>query len=157
MSGVKVIGVGSPYGNDTIGWNLIEKLKRQHMLATLLPEQVELIETDRPGINLIQLLQGGDFVILVDAIHAEHNHGKLLRISKEQLIQSRHAVSSHSLDVANAIALADKLGVLPRKLVIIGMGIDPQCEDAIAEASIDTLADAVTCELQEYFRQAATC
>ena len=156
MSKIKVIGIGSPYGNDSIGWQVIENLKQQHTLSTLLPERVELIETDRPGINLVQLWQGADFVILIDAILDRHNQGEVRCLSKEELITAHHSVSTHELDVASAIALAEKLNVLPEKLLIIGLGIDDAQEDPVSEESIYKLTVAVTYEIKDYFAQATS-
>lgn len=154
MSEVRVIGIGSPFGNDSIGWQVIEKLKQQHMLTTLLPERIDLIEADRPGINLIQMLQGARFVILVDAILDTSQHGAVVRVSTHQLINARNSLSSHGLDVASAIALADKLQVLPEKLLIIGLSVHNEKADPMDEGSIDKLTAAITCELEDYFAQA---
>ena len=154
MSNVKIIGIGSPYGNDSVGWRVIENLKQQHMLSTLLPERVELIETDRPGINLVQLWQGAEIVILIDAILDRPNHGEVRCLSKEELITAHHSVSTHELDVASAIALAEKLNILPEKLLIIGLGIDATQEEPVSEESIYKLTVAVTCEIKNYFAQA---
>ena len=154
MSEVRVIGIGSPFGNDTLGWQTIERLKQQHILATLLPERVNLIATDRPGVNLIQTLQGASFVILVDAILDEHPHADVIRLSKDQLITAKNVLSSHSLDVASAIALADKLHVLPEKLLLMGLAIDVQQAERIPEESIHKLVDAIIYELENYFAQA---
>jgi hydrogenase maturation protease len=154
MSEVRVIGIGSPFGNDTIGWQVIEMLKQQHMLTTLLPERVDLIETDRPGVNLIQMLQGASFVILVDAVLDKYNHGEVVRFSKDRLITAQNMLSSHSLDVASAIALADKLRVLPDNLLMLGLAIDARQEDPVSGECIHKLVDAIVRELEEYFAQA---
>ena len=156
MNKVKVIGIGSPYADDTVGWRAIEKLKQQHSLGTLLPARVDLIEADRPGINLIQMFQGADFVILIDAILDKSNRNIVIRVSNNQLISTQHAVSSHSMGVANAIALADKLNILPEKLLIIGLGIDRGGEESVTDRSIDVLADAVTRELLDYLQGATS-
>lgn len=153
MSLVKVIGIGSPYGNDTLGWRVIDTLKQQHRLTTSPLARVELIETDRPGINLIQMFQGADFVILVDAIVGEHNHGEVMRISKEQLILAQGSISSHDFDVASAIAIADKLGELPMKIEIFGLAVDGLYADPVNEEHIHLLADAVNCEIANYVAQ----
>lgn len=151
MSEVKVIGIGSPFGNDTIGWQTIELLKQQHMLATLLPERVNLIEADRPGTNLIQMLQGAAFVILVDAILDQHHHGEVIRLNQDQLITTQNMLSSHSLDAASAIALADKLRALPDKLLLMGLAIDTRRKDPISKESIHKLVDVIIRELEDYF------
>jgi len=151
MSEVSVIGIGSPFGNDTLGWQTIEMLKQQHMLATLLPERVNLIATDRPGVNLIQMMHGASFVILVDAILDEHHNEDVIRLSKDQIITAKNVLSSHSLDVASAIALADKLRVLPEKILLMGLAIDTRQAELVNEESIHKLVDAIIRELENHF------
>lgn len=151
MSDVRVIGIGSPFDNDTIGWRVLEYLKQKTMLATSLPTQIDLLEADRPGMGLIQLLQDARFVILVDAILDDKRHGNIIRLDKTQLMRPPKVLSSHGMDVANAVALAEKIQGLPEKLVILGMGVDQDQTKTIDETSVQQLASAVTSELEAYF------
>lgn len=156
MSDVSVIGIGSPFGNDTIGWQVIHTLRRQHTPSAVQPDQLELIETDRPGINLIQMLQGKRFVILIDALLNAQRHGEVICLDKAQIIESQKYLSSHSLDVASAITLGDKLGVLPKKLSIMGIAIDPKLNDPIPDSAIHALAELVNHSIKEYFAKQTT-
>jgi len=156
MSDVKVIGIGSPFGNDILGWQVIEQLKQHPALSALLPEHIELIEADRPGINLIHLVQETRFVVLIDAILYPDKHGEIIHLNKGQLIQNQHNLSSHALDVASAIALADKLQLLPEEVVILGLGINPERAEPIDAATIYKLTDAVVREIETYFSHSTT-
>jgi hydrogenase maturation protease len=156
MSDVKVIGIGSPFGHDSLGWQVIDHLRRQYSQNKLRPERINLIETDRPGINLIQLMQGAKAVILVDAILDDHRHGETIQLNKSQLIRQQDTLSSHNLDVASAIALAEKLQLLPETVMIFGLGIDPAREDAINETAVQKLTDAIVGELEVYFSPLTT-
>jgi len=156
MSGVSVIGIGSPFGNDTIGWQVIHELKQQHSLSALQLDRLELIETDRPGINLIQMIQDKRFVILIDALLNAQRHGDMISLDKTQVIESQETLSSHSLDVASAITLGDKLGELPEKLLILGIAIDPARNEPIPATTIHALAELVTRKLKEYVAEQTT-
>ncbi|MFN7094062.1 MAG: hypothetical protein ACK4M7_01730, partial [Burkholderiales bacterium] len=48
-----ILGVGSPYGDDQLGWLAIDLLK---LYLKAQPTTVELAKVDRPGLNLLQLL-----------------------------------------------------------------------------------------------------
>lgn len=157
MSTIKVIGIGSPFSNDSLGWQVINELKQQDRQHPIWPEQVELIETDRPGINLIQMLQDTQFVILIDAIHDESRHGEVIRLEKNQLSHSLNSISSHNLDVASAIALAEKLKLLPKMLVIIGLGVNPKQNQLFQASDIQKLTDAVIRELATCIPQSSVC
>lgn len=156
MSGIKVIGIGSPFGHDTLGWQVIDHLKRQYIPSSRSSRHIDLIEADRPGISLIQMLQGAQLVILIDAIQDERKHGEIIRLDKSQLIHQQNRLSSHVLDVSSAIALAEKLRLLPEKLVILGLGINPEHAVPLNETAIHKLTDAVICELEAYFSQILT-
>ncbi len=156
MKDAKVIGIGSPFGNDILGWQVIEQLKRYSALSALYPEQIDLIEVDRPGINLIHILQEARLIILIDAILDPDKHGEIIRLNKAQLIQNQHKLSSHNLDVASAIALAEKLQLLPKNVFIFGLGINPELADPIDAETIHKLSNAVVHELVTYFSQLTT-
>jgi hydrogenase maturation protease len=155
VNNVKVIGVGSPFGNDSIGWEVIEKLVQQQSLMPLLFNRVELIKADRPGINIIQAFKNAEFVILIDAFFDKDKPGTVLRLNKNQLVTAQPSFSSHDFGVADAIQLAEKLNMLPEILLIFGLGIDGQQLDSQIKESVAELADTVRRELVDYFKQPA--
>lgn len=153
MSNVRIIGIGSPFGNDTIGWRVIDGLKNRHIISTLQRERIDLITTDRPGMNLVQMLEGASFVILVDAIVDKRHHGELIKANVSHLLDAANPVSSHNLQIASALALANKLGSLPEKTILFGLGIDETAEVLVSEESITKLIDAITNELECYYAE----
>jgi hydrogenase maturation protease len=108
-----IIGVGSPAGDDRLGWEVIARLQQR------LPAQlnVELIALDRPGSGLIPLLQGSDGCWLIDAIATTGAPGRHLQPDLSELAQVGAPVSgSHGFGVAESLQLAATLGVLPAHL-----------------------------------------
>lgn len=151
MKDVRVIGIGSPFGNDNIGWQTINHL-RQHLARAPLPEPVDLLDCDRPGVNLISLFAGAKCVVLVDAILAADQHGEVIQLDAEQLINTPAHISSHDLDAATAMTLAATLHCLPETLYIVGLGIDLARTTLLKPERIDILADKIMSLLNTYFQ-----
>lgn len=151
MNNTRLIGIGSPFGNDNIGWRAIERLKQHRAIASL-PEPVDLFDCDRPGVNLIPLFAGAKCVVLLDAILAPDQHGEVIQVDTEQLMHSHGGISSHNLDAAAAIALAATLHSLPERLSIIGLGVDTAQTLPLGSGHIDKLIDKAISVLNVYFR-----
>jgi len=150
MSNIRIIGIGSPFGNDTLGWQVIRKIRAQGCIGPATIENLDLIEADRPGAQLIQLLQGAKQAILVDAILDPGQTGKIVRVDKDQMALSPSSISSHEFGVSSAIALADKLGLLPESLSLVGLGINPDEETPLDETTLNALILTISNEISQY-------
>jgi hydrogenase maturation protease len=153
MNDVRVIGVGSPFGIDSLGWHVIHRLRRLPLPAAVPSNHIDFIEADRPGAHLIHLMQGAHYVILVDAILDSDRSGELIQLDRDQLIKTQKPISSHNLDVSDAIALADKLKLLPEKLSILGLSVNPSQENPPDETALNKLTQAVILALDAYFSE----
>ncbi|SEG49502.1 hydrogenase maturation protease [Marinobacterium lutimaris] len=118
---LKIIGIGSPNGDDRLGWTVIERLSER------LGERkdVELIALDRPGVGLIDYLAGETECWLVDAVKSERKApGCYLQPGLDQLLQAGSATTgSHGVGLAEALNLAGTLGLLPQRLELHGITI----------------------------------
>jgi hydrogenase maturation protease len=54
---IRIIGIGSPFGDDAVG------LEVARILAGSQPRDCEVIASDRPGMALVDLLDGAEAVI----------------------------------------------------------------------------------------------
>jgi len=153
MKPVRIIGIGSPFHNDDIGWRVIAYLRQLDEL----PETIELVEADRPGIGLLHLLQGQQLVILVDALVQAERHGEIVLLDKAQLALTGSNYSSHGLDVASALRLAEKLQRLPQQLKIVAMAIDPARDTAVDQTAIDRLAKSILAEANSAISETDPC
>lgn len=115
-SKIRVIGIGSPHAADQIGWQLVEHLK------PAFPD-LDWRTCQHPATDLIHLFANAETVILIDALHNSQPLGHAQLIDPEQLTQTANQASSHGLSVAEAIALAGALKLLPAKLRIIGISV----------------------------------
>lgn len=135
--GLRVIGLGSPFGDDAAGWLVIEHLQ------TLIParDEVELLVRDRPGVGLLRDLEGVKEAILVDAVRSGQPPGTLHRLTPEEAERLPATLfSSHGLGLAEALRLAHTLGSWPDVLEIHGIeladlegeGLSPAVAVAVA-------------------------
>ncbi|ROR32754.1 hydrogenase maturation protease [Inmirania thermothiophila] len=135
MSGWRVLAVGSPFGADAVG------LEAGRLLAAgPLPAGVEVRCLDRPGAALVAHLEGAEAVLVLDAV-AGRPPGAVVRLGRGELLRRSRPASTHALGVAEALALAEALGLLPPRLWLLGMGIGDGGA-ALPEAAARRLAEA---------------
>lgn len=105
---IRIIGIGSPFGDDGAGLEVARALAHEP------PPNCEVIVADRPGASLLELLDGTDAVILIDAVQSGAKPGTLHQLSFDGLDQcAARFVSSHELGVAASVQLARRLGHAP--------------------------------------------
>ncbi len=132
---LRVIGVGSPQGDDAVGLAVGRRLLTQH-----LPEDVEVLLRERPGLDLLDDLRDADAAVLIDALHAGAEPGRVHSLAARELARGAR-LSSHELGVGAALALADALGARRPPLRIIGIEIASTQGSGLStqlEASLET-------------------
>ncbi|HMX15591.1 MAG TPA: hydrogenase maturation protease [Rhodocyclaceae bacterium] len=117
--GTRVVGLGSPFGDDGAGWRVVERL-----CAGGLPEDVEAVACADPARDLLPLLAGTREVVLVDALLGGGVPGTLRRCTRDDLARDPGRISSHGHDLAALLDLAEVLGRLPERLSIFGIAAD---------------------------------
>lgn len=115
---LRIIGIGSPFGDDTLGFQAIELLRED---IELFPPDTELLALDRPGSTLIPMLENSKTVVIIDAMQSGQPAGTVQRLELPDLIAEKNMPSSHNLGVAESLALADVLGVIPERLLVYGI------------------------------------
>lgn len=146
---VRVLCVGSPFGDDAIGLRAAPLLEREFD-----PRKVGVSCHDRPGVRLLESLEGARKVVLVDGVKSGAAPGSLHRLEGEAIYRqlARHT-STHGFGLAEAIALAVRLGYAPDDLVLHGVEIDSTEADAgmsaAVEAALPRLVAAVRAEVVE--------
>lgn len=122
MSRVRILGIGSPAGDDQAGWLAVDAL-----LACGMPAKGEIVieKLDRPGAGLIAQLDDAAWVILIDAMQSDSQSGRIRRFDRKDWPTYKHGLSSHGFGVLGALALAGELGSLPPRLDLYGIEIGP--------------------------------
>ena len=154
MIRVRVIGLGSPYGDDRIGWDAVRALEACGLFERFPAGAVEACCCDRPG-ALPGLLKDTDAAIVIDAMRGGRAPGTVRRLAARELALEHRFLSSHGISVAETIALGAALGTLPDILVIHGievLGAAPGTEpDPRVLAAIPAVQHLVAEELERLF------
>ncbi len=112
-----IIGIGSPFGMDRLGWDVIDYLEK-HKPRTIIHSQ--LVKLDHPATELLSYLDMDEQVIIIDAIDGNHEMGKVVRLTINDIPDINKKLSSHGMGLSDTLKLADALGRLPQDLLIIG-------------------------------------
>jgi hydrogenase maturation protease len=115
---VRIVGLGSPNGDDRAGWAAVDAL------AAMAPAAIELRICITPASELLPALQGARRVVLVDAA-AGQPPGAIVRGDRGALAAARGGPTSHGVGIGTLLDLAQAIGVLPDELVWVGVTIDP--------------------------------
>jgi hydrogenase maturation protease len=113
--GAKVIGVGSPFGADRLGWLAVDHL------AKVGPADCEWFKLDRPGSRLLDYLKRPDRVVIIDAVVWGEQPGGIRRLSLSDLQRFQGLSSSHGFGLAETLALGAELDRLPQALQLFGI------------------------------------
>jgi hydrogenase maturation protease len=136
---VKVLGLGSPHGDDQAGWKLVAFLNER------LPA-VAAVALSEP-LGLLDHLEGCAHLVLVDACQSGATPGTVLRLTwPDPRLDAPGGTSTHGLGVGSALALARTLRRLPPRVVLISVEVE-SCEPGA------DLSPAVRAALPELFRQ----
>ena len=144
-----VLGLGNPLrGDDGVGPRIIEELTRQG-----LPEGVTALDVGNAGLDLLNILEGWERAVIVDAAEMGREPGRFVRFTPDEarLTQAGDHVSLHNAGLSEALALANALGRTLPELVIFGVQpaeVDWKAElSSPVEAAIPALTEAVMAEL----------
>jgi len=138
---MRILGIGSPSGDDQAGWLVVDAL-----LAGGLQTGDELVieKLDRPGANLIPLLDDTAWVVLVDALQSGGPPGIIRRFDQQDWPEYSGGLSSHGFGVLDALTLARELGCLPPRLdlygIEIGSALPGEAPSGAVQAAIHRLA-----------------
>ncbi len=142
LTPIRIIGIGSPFGADQMGWIITQHLQKSGLLAEFPAGLISVSQCDRPGAMLLQEMVGAQLVLLIDAMTGERPPGSLQCFQGRELIDSAPLLSSHAFDVSSALALGDALGQLPDRLYMLGISIGPA--DDFPAQPISGLANDLT-------------
>jgi len=160
MTTIKIIGIGSPFGADSIAWQVIDSLKLNHALQTLSDNRITFINCDRPGIMLVDYIQGADCVILVDALEGG-SPGSVRELDKQQLLgllsqpqqvaEPGAPLSSHDFGMTQALHLANRMNMLPEKLYLIAIEIgDPAANFQFKAMDVQGISNWIVNNINDY-------
>jgi hydrogenase maturation protease len=136
---IAVIGIGqSLRGDDAAGLEAVRLWQEQYPQMAL---RVRVEFSELPGLGLLDLLEGIDAAILMDAVHSSAAPGTLIRIGPEDLASfTPGAGSAHGWGVAETLQLGRSLYPSLVKCRITLIGIVGKQFDLGAELSLQVHA-----------------
>ena len=117
----RVIGVGSPYADDQVGWHVIGALEASLRQHTVMGQQICLHRASRPATELLPWLSGSAGAIVVDAMRSGAAAGTVRLFTGSEVLALSDAAPvacSHGFGLAAIIQLAEVLGDLPAKMAV---------------------------------------
>jgi len=140
----RIIGLGnSILTDDGVGIYAAREIGRRR--AEISDRDIDIVESEVAGFDLMELMAGWKHVILVDSIQFEGlEPGTVVRIEPGDLHTSLRLRSVHDIDLPTALELGRRLGLeMPAKLTIFGI----QAQDALSLG--ETLTEAAKRGLNE--------
>jgi len=121
---IKIIGIGqSLRGDDALGLEAVRLWQEKYQNKLARPDVVaELAEL--PGTGLLDLIEGAQTVIFVDAVYSGAAPGTIHRLVEDEISAfSGGSGSAHGWGVAETISLGRQImpGSMPEKLILIGI------------------------------------
>lgn len=119
---VTVIGIGQTIrGDDGAGIAAVRRWQQSFSRTAQRPD-VRIQYVELPGLNLLDLLEGSDGAVLVDAVEDLSDPGTIHRLGPNDLASfTSGSQSAHGWGVAETLALARQvqpnLGLIPIRLV----------------------------------------
>lgn len=112
-----VVGVGSPHGADHVGWTVVDRLKVRRR------DEAKYMKVANP-IDVLDCLGESDELILVDAVHGlTANVIQRWTWPNEQIMDGAYG-GSHGFGIVQVLELAGELQLLPKRVMIIGIGAE---------------------------------
>jgi hydrogenase maturation protease len=145
-----IVGLGNPLrGDDGVGCRLVTELATRD-----LPPEVEVLDGGMAGLGLLDIMEGWERVVVVDAADVGQEPGTYVRFAPAdaRLVPAADRFSFHHAGLGEVLALASALDRSLPELVVFGVqpaGVGwGQGLSAAVESVLPALADAVLAELR---------
>jgi hydrogenase maturation protease len=146
---VHLIGVGSPFGDDRLGWAAAELLQRSPVLNGMEPGRIVISILDRPGAMLLAHCHNADHVIVMDAVRSGAVPGTRHRLIASDVADTRIPATSHGFGISAALRLAQALESLPDRLLLRGIEMDACCTGFALSAAVIAALPVFVQEIEE--------
>ncbi|HAT1795308.1 TPA: hydrogenase maturation protease [Legionella pneumophila] len=124
MNLIKVLGIGSPFGEDQAGWLVADRLKTELSKEHYASKTLIIESYDRPGLLLIELMNPAKVVFLIDAVKSGCAPGTIHRLKNNEIFAFQSRLSTHEMGVAEALQIGQSLNDLPEDIILYGIEID---------------------------------
>jgi hydrogenase maturation protease len=147
VKGDLIVGVGSPHGDDAVGWLALDRLREK------VDSSVRLVPLREP-VDMTFHLVGCRRLWILDGCRSGSPAGSVFRLVwPDQRVQFTTSPSSHGVNIDTALRLSEALGRLPSSVVIFTVELaDSQPGAPVAAevaAALSTIEDRVLAELDD--------
>jgi hydrogenase maturation protease len=118
---VLVLGVGSPFGDDRVGWEVVTALDAALQTQAARATGVLTLACDRPGAALVNAFHGVEHLIIVDAACIPGAVTGRVQWLAESSLDGSGSASTHGFGVGQALALARMLRWAPARIDVLGV------------------------------------
>jgi len=151
-----ILGIGNILLKDEgVGVKVIERLKRDYKF----PSNIELIDGGTAGFGLIDLLEGAEHLIIVDAVQGNDEPGSIYRFKFEDMPSSiSKKFSPHQIGILETLTLKKMLGKIPDTTIIAiqpkdcsnwGTELTPEIENKIPDMINLVIEEVKSLEVKE--------
>jgi hydrogenase maturation protease len=149
MAKTLILGVGNLLmSDDGVGVRVIHKLQEEYTL----PDEVQTVDGGTCGLDLLQFLDGVEFLVVVDAANLGQPPGTIQRLEGEAVPAFlSQKISPHEINLPELLFSAKLINLYPARVVVFG--IQPQTIETGLELSppvaarVDELAAMVVREI----------
>ncbi len=107
MTSTLVLGMGNPIlSDDGVGLEVARRLQEG-----LLPDGVDVQQSEVAGLRLLELLKGYDKVVIVDALRTGRAPGDVVRYEARDFRGGHRYGSAHSIGLETALELGRRMGL----------------------------------------------
>lgn len=153
---IKVLGIGSPFAEDQAGWFVAKALTLQWLQEGQILDFLHIECSDRPGLRLIELMQGSTQVFLVDAVYSGQKVGTIHRLQADDIQVANPLFSTHHMGIVEALQLGKALDCLPEEVIFYGIEINSIEVDAEISDSVRRAIDQVVLRINNELLQLLT-
>jgi hydrogenase maturation protease len=115
---VRIIGVGSPYGLDALGWRAVEAL-RCGSFAQRFPTGLVSLENCKLPVHLYSLVDGCRLAVIIDAVMSDGRQP--LKLEPAMLRNPVQCHSVHAVGVGEMLDLLEALTLRPPRVLLFGL------------------------------------
>jgi hydrogenase maturation protease len=108
-------------GDDSAGLQIVRMWQENHPQTA---KEVKVEFSENPGLELLELLEGAEAVVIVDAVHSSASPGTLIRVETDDLL-SFTSISklTHGWGVAETIKLGSAIYPWMASVCMIMIGV----------------------------------
>ena len=141
-----VVGIGSPHGDDQLGWLVANGL------AEIAEQERIVIRLAKSPVDLLDWIEGVQHLLIVDACRGSGSAGDIQRWAWPSPQLSEIKLSgTHDLSLPVVLALAERLGRLPGNVAIWAIeAANARAGETVSVKAMEAVSEVVqrvACEL----------